>query len=382
MEIKNLKLAADRIKKAIKAKERIVICGDSDLDGATSVIIMQDAIKSLGGKVSAVYFPNREDEGYGISKESLEYFKTFSPALLLALDFGISNFKEVKLAKKMGFEVVIVDHHEILDKLPQAEIIVDPKQPGDEYPFKQLSAAGIVFKLSEVMLADKMTEILKKNFLELAALSTIADMMPQKSENKIFVEEGLSYLPDSWRPGVKAFLEIEAFAQFPEVSQKVSRIISILNIRDVKDGLPASYRLLVASSLEEAKQIIEILLVKAEERRKKLREIEDEVEKRIQNSREPIIFEGGEDFDLQVISSVASLLCQRYAKPAFLYKKLAKESQGTVRSTKEVNCVTLMKACADLLLTYGGHPPAAGFRIKNENLEKFKECLINNINAQ
>lgn len=382
MEIKNIGKAADRIKKAIKGKERIILYGDADLDGATAVIILQDSIKSLGGEVSAVYFPDRETEGYGITEKGLDSLKSKAPALLISLDCGIGNFKEVKLANKMGFEVVIIDHHEILDKLPRAQIIVDPKQEGDEYPFKAFSAAGVVFKLSEVLLGDKLTEGLRRNFLELVALSTIADMMPQKSENRIFVEEGLSYMENSWRPGIKAFLETEAFKKYPSVNQKVSQIISILNIRDVKSALPASFRLLVCSSLEEAKEIIRGLLEKAEARRKKIREIEDEVERRLEENKEPIIFEGGEDFDLQLISSVASAVSQRYSKPAFLYKKMEKESHGTVRSPKEVNSVSLMKKCSKLLLTYGGHPQAAGFRLKNANLEKFKECLIKNIVVQ
>jgi len=379
MEIKNIGKAADRIKKAIKGKERIILYGDADLDGATAVIILQDSIKSLGGEVSAVYFPDRENEGYGITEKGLDSLKSKAPALLITLDCGIGNFKEVKLASKMGFEVMIIDHHEILDKLPQVQIIVDPKQEGDEYPFKGFSAAGVVFKLSEVLLGEKLTEILRRNLLELVALSTIADMMPQKSENRIFVEEGLSYIENSWRPGIKAFLETEAFKKYPSVSQKVSQIISILNIRDVKSALPASFRLLVCSSLEEAKEIISGLLKKAEARRKRIREIEDEVERRLQENKEPIIFEGGNDFDLQLISSVASTVSQRYSKPAFLYKKMEKESHGTVRSPKEVNSVSLMKKCSKLLLTYGGHPQAAGFRLKNANLEEFKECLINQI---
>lgn len=147
MEIKNLKKVADRIKKAIKNKERIILYGDADLDGSSSVIILQESIKNLGGQVAAVYFPDREIEGYGISKDGLEYLKRFSPALLITLDCGISNIKEVSLAKKMGFSVIIIDHHEILDKIPKAEIVVDPKQKGDR-SFKGFANAGLTFRLS------------------------------------------------------------------------------------------------------------------------------------------------------------------------------------------------------------------------------------------
>jgi len=378
MEIKNLKKAARRILKAIKDKEKIILYGDADLDGATSVIILQDSIKSLGGKISAVYFPDREIEGYGITEKGLIFLGKEAPALLVALDCGIGNFKEAKLAKDFGFEVMIIDHHEILDKLPEAKIIVDPKQKDDRYPFKGLSCAGLTFKLSEALLGNKLTESLRKNFLELVALATIADMMPQESENKIFTEEGLSFLGNSWRPGIKAFLEAEPFKKYPDINQKVYKIISILNIRDVKNGLPASFRLLSSYSLEEAKGIIEELLGKTEARKEKIKEIEAEVEKRLKGKDEPIIFEGDADFDLILISSVASTICQRYLKPVFLYKKMIKESHGTVRTPKQINGVSLMKKCSEYLLTYGGHPQAAGFRLKNGNLEKFKECLIKN----
>ena len=159
-EIKNLKKAADRILKAIKKKEKIILYGDADLDGTASVIITEEAIRNLGGTISAFYFPDRETEGYGLTEKALDLLKKESPALLIVLDCGIGNVKEVSLAKKLGFKVVIIDHHEALDKLPSAEIIVDPKQKSDKYPFKKLACAGIAFKLAEAVLGKKMTESL------------------------------------------------------------------------------------------------------------------------------------------------------------------------------------------------------------------------------
>lgn len=377
-EIKNLKKVAQRIKKAIKDKEKIVIYGDADLDGVTSVIILEESIKTLNGKIAAIYFPDREIEGYGITEIGLDFLKEHSPALFIALDCGIGNFKETKLAKKLGFEVIIIDHHEVLDKLPEADIVVDPKQKGDKYPFKDFSAAGIVFKLSELLLKNKMSESLRRTFLELVALSTIADMMPRISENKVFIEKGLSSLEKTFRPGIKAFLEIEPFKDYPDLNQKVSKIISILNIRDVKARLPASFRLLTSPSLVEAKKIIKGLLVKSKIRKEKIEKMIGEVEKRIADKVEPIIFEGDSSFELILLSSVASIICREYQKPTFLFKKLAKESQGTVRVPSGINSVALMKKCAKYPLTFGGHPQASGFRIKNENVEKFKKCLLKN----
>jgi len=401
MEIKNLKKVAQRILKAVKLEEKIILYGDADLDGAAAVIILKETIKNLGGKIATIYFPDRELEGYGITEKGLNYFKAELPfmearrkkktkfsspklgkkALLVSLDCGIGNFKEVVMAKKLGFEVIIIDHHQILDKLPEASIIVDPKQKGDKYPFKEFATAGIVFKLSELLLKNIMTDLLRENFLELVALATIADMMPQEEENKIFIEEGLKSLENSWRPGIKAFFAphlkegwgVESFEDF---NQKVSKIISILNVRDVENSLPASFRLLTSSSLEESKVLVEKLLKKSELRKEKIKEIMERIEEKILREAEQIIFMGGPDWEFTLISSVASIICQRYQKPTFIFKKLEKESIGTVRTPAGIDSVSLMKKCKKYLLTYGGHSLASGFRIKNENLEKFRECLM------
>ena len=378
-EIKNLKKAAERILEAIKKKETILLYGDADLDGASSVIILKETINSLGGKVSAVYFPDREIEGYGITQTGLKFLKKHVPALLIAVDCGIGNFKEIKLAKKLGFEVMLIEHHEVLDKLPQAEIIVNPKQKGDNYPFKGLATVGIVFKLSELILGNKIKGVLKSTFLELVALATLADMMPRQSENKLFITEGLSLLKKTFRPGIKVFFETEIFKNSFDFIQKVYKMISILNVRDVKNRFPASYRLLTASAPEEAEKIVKILFKKGKIRKEKIERIVEEVEKIIKGIPGPIIFEGDAAFDLILVSSAASIICQKYQRPTFLYKKMEKESQGTVRTPKDTDAVELMKKCKKYPLTYGGHPRAAGFRIKNSNLEKFKKCLINNL---
>jgi len=376
VEIKNLKKVAQRILKAIKKKERIILYSDSDLDGTTALIILKETIKNLGGNISAVYFPDRETEGYGITEKGLNYLKKFSPCLLISLDLGIGNFKEVKLAKKLKFEVIIIDHHEILDKIPEAEIVVDPKQKGDKYPFKEFATVGIIFKLSEILLKDKMTDLMRRNFLELTAMATIADMMPQKEENKIFIEEGIKTLENSFRPGIKTFFEMDLFEDFPNFERKLSKIISILNVRDVEQGKPASYRVLISSSSEESGKIIKRLLEKNEFRREEIANIVKEIEEGILLETSPIIFEGSCDWDFALISAAASIICHRYQKSTFLFKKLEKESIGTIRASSGINSVNLMKKCSKYLLTYGGHPAASGFRLKNENLEKFKECLI------
>jgi len=376
MEIKNLRKAASRILKAIKSKEKIILYGDADLDGVTSVIILKECIKTLGGEVLAIYFPDRENEGYGISEKALIYFKKDAPALFLALDCGIGNFREVKLAKELGFEVIIIDHHEILEKLPEASIIIDPKQKGDKYHFKHFATVGLVFKLSEVLLKKKMTKNLRKDFLELVALGTIADMMPKTGENEILIAEGLSSLESSWRPGIQALLALEPFKSLTLI-QRVFKINSLLNVRDIQNRLPAAFRLLTSSSEIEARKLAEKLFKKGLQRKEKIKEITEEVKKRIfGKEKEPIIFEGDASWEVPLLGVAASMLARDYKKPVFLFKKIGEEIQGGIRAPAGFNLVEAMKSCSKNLITYGGHPQAAGFRIKNEHLGEFKKCLF------
>lgn len=383
--IKNLDKTAKRILKAVERNEKIIIYGDSDMDGTASVIILQEAVKNLGGKNTQIYFPDRENEGYGISEKALENLKKFLPCILISLDLGIGNWKEVKIARKMGFEIIIIDHHEILEKLPKANIVVDPKQKGDKYPFKQLATAGLVFKLAELLfensprafLRGKMPEAMRKNFLELSAMATIADMMPKQEDNAIIISEGLNFLKTSWRPGIKILFGLEEFRDL-DLTQKVYKVNSLLNIRDVENNLPASFRILTAQNEEEAEILAEKLRKKGAERKEMIQKILNEIEARIVNSGELIIFEGNEKsaWDIALLGVIASLLAHKFKKPAFLFAKGEKESMASIRAPSGFNVVEAMKGFSKKLITYGGHPQAAGFRIKNENLEDFKNYLI------
>jgi len=365
-EIKNLKKAAQRIQKAVKNKEKIVLYGDADLDGISSVIILKEAIKNLGGAVSQIYFPDRETEGYGLNEDALACLKNQAPALLVLLDCGIGNFAEVKLAKKMGFEVMIIDHHEPLNKLPQASVVVDPKQKGDKYPFKDFASAGVVFRLAEVLLENRLSDSLKNNFLELAALATLADMMPHKDDNLEIINGGLASLKETARPGLKIF---------PEDSQKI--ISACYSGSGTKEHLNECYLLLISISLEQAKSWAENLIKKSYVRQETIKEIVAEIEKKASNKpKDAIIFEGDDFWPVLMMGPAASKICQIYKKPVFLYSQKKGYCQGAVRTPAGVNGVKVMTHCSKFLETYGGHPQAGGFRIKEKDLEKFKTCLM------
>lgn len=375
-KIKNIEKASERIKKAAENHERIILYGDSDLDGVSSVVILGEAIKSLGGQVDLTMFPDRENDGYGVNTRALGLLKDQSPALFITLDLGIANVKEISALNDIGHEVIVVDHHEPLDTLPAASIIVDPKQKGDESAMTYVCNGGLTYLLAKEMLGDSFSDMLRNSFLELAALATISDMVPQIGENKIIIEQGLRSLKNTFRPGLRAFIDIMGEGEV--AAGGFTKIISAFNAAESVNFNNDSYALLTSHSPEVARELAESLIGKTQFKQQKIREITEEVERRIaKNPADPIIFEGDPAWKLTLAGPVSSIISQRYEKPTFIFKKGDDESCGSVRLFQDnQNSVEAMKTCADLLLTFGGHAKASGFRLKNENLEKFKEGLI------
>jgi len=373
-KIKNIEKAAERIRKAVKNNERIILYGDSDLDGISSVVILEEAIKGIGGHVDCAFFPDRENDGYGINPKALEMLKEKAPALFITLDLGIGNIKEVDMANKIGFEVIVVDHHEPLFAIPKASIIVDPKKKTDSYPFKGLANIGITYNLCLEILGDKISKSLKNSFLELAALGTIADMVPQVEQNQEIIEQGLRSLKNTFRPALRAFLDILGDGRVFE--QSMPKIITALNAAESLNFENESYILLTCSDKKKCKEIAQKLLDKNAYKQTQIKNIVSEVERRIsQNPDSPTVFYGDPSWKLTLAGPVASIICNKYEKPAFIYKKMDKESCGSVRNPKGTNSVDAMKECDAFLMTYGGHAQASGFRVKNENLDKFEKCL-------
>jgi len=373
-EIKNLKRIANRILEAIKNQEKVILYSDADPDGVCAAIILKESLEQLGLNPAKIYFPDREKEGYGILKSALIELAKYSPAIFVTLDCGIGNAKEVALVNEMGFEVIIIDHHEPLPEFPPASIICDPKQKEDTYPFKELATTSIVYKLSRLLFSSLEREYRPERFLELTALATLADQMPLRGENRKLVKEGILALQFTERVGLQALMKLTNFEDSNQIEAR-QKIIAPLNASGTEDHSNEAYLLLVEDNFERAKKRAQKLLEKVKLRRTEIRRIYQEVEKRIDPS-QSIIFEGDESWPLVFLGAVASRICYKYEKPVFLFKKNSKESPGAVRMPEGLNGVKAMIECRKVLKTYGGHPPAAGFRLKNENLEKFKECLI------
>ncbi|MEA2092875.1 MAG: DHH family phosphoesterase [Patescibacteria group bacterium] len=366
--MKNLKEVSCRIREAVENNEKIVLFSDSDLDGITSAIMLEKSIALLGGK-SVVYNNNIEKEGRGLTEVAVNSIKEEAPALLITMDCGISNFRGVKKANSSGFQVIVIDHHQTHDRLPEASLILDPMQEDDNYPFKKMANAGIVYKLSKEILKEKFSEK-EREFLELTTLATFADMMPKEGDNLKIIKKGLESLKNPVNLGLKILKK--------NLSEEklIEKAVFLLNNTRHLEKTTTGYHFLIEKKEEKAKEIAEELKDYYKERQILIKKAEEEIEKEILPD-EPIIFMKG-NFPPFLTGTVATRVIRKHKKPVFIYIVENGYARGSVRVPFGDDAVDMMKKCKHLLENFGGHAPAAGFRLKEDNLEEFKKCLINN----
>lgn len=397
MKIKNLDLAAERIRQAVNNGEQIVLFADSDLDGMASAVIIKETIDNLVSALppqnkknypaTLAFFPDRRNEGYGLNDKALSFIKAKRDSetrktLLITLDCGITNYAEIQDAKQSGFDVIVVDHHmPVGGQLPGANIIVDPKQLGDDFPFKEYCNAGLAFKLAKEALQEKLPFLLRESLLQLTALATISDMMIEEDENQDFILEGLANLENSERPALKALIEILGPSNFTSTRDMVSKINGVLNSSLMEEHVMLVYNCLIEPNLEVAKSMVGKFIIEHENRQREIVSLTDNLKYTIGDYPPDImIFEGSSQYNIEFLGAVASRLVNYYNKPVFLYQKYNEFSRGTVRVPKGYDAVKAMESSGSLLRTFGGHPAAAGFTVVNENIEKFKEGLLKYFN--
>jgi len=380
MKIKNIEKAAERIVKAVEQGEQIIIYGDSDLDGISSMIILKEAIDNISSiPKNVLAFSPVRSEGHGLNFESLNFIKSKAKSgLIITLDCGITNFDEIKDAKNSGFSVVIIDHHKPLDRIPEdAEIIVDPKQEGDDTGFKEYANVGITFKLAKEILKDKMSPMLEKSFLELVALGTISDMMIEEDENKEWIDKGLEGIQMSQRPAIRSIFSILNPMNFSSKRDMISKVNSALNSSSIDGHIHKTYLFLLENDFDKAEKIAEELMVESDRKQREVAALTNDLIEKVEKQNKSLIFDGSYFWKAEYLGAVASRLSNYFNKPVFLYKKGEKISRGTVRMPKGGDAVKAMENCKNLLMMFGGHAPAAGFTINNENINKFEECLQN-----
>lgn len=387
MKIKNIDKASLRIRQAVEKGEQIVIFGDSDLDGIASMVIVKESIDNLVSILSAkekksfpkilVLSPDRKNEGYGLNVTALQFIKNKTKkGLLILLDCGITNFDEIDEAKNSGFSVIVIDHHKVIDKIPDADIVVDPKQPDDDYPFKDYANVGLAFRLSQELLKEKMSPMLERSFLELVALATISDMMPEVGENSEMIEEGLKNIQTSDRPAIRSLFNLLNPMDFNSLRDMILKVNSALNSSAISEHVPKPYLFLTESDFNKAEETAEELLQESRNKQRQTASLVEILEKTVLGKPvSNIIFEGSPNWESEYLGATASRLVNIFDKPVFLYRKGKDVSRGTVRLPKDLDAVKAMESCKELLVMFGGHAPAAGFTIKNENLDEFRDCL-------
>jgi single-stranded-DNA-specific exonuclease len=381
--------AADRIVAAVRDKRRITIYGDYDVDGVTATSILWHCLQLAGATVD-YYIPSRLEEGYGINCDAIRQLHQEDPRrLLISVDCGITSVKEAALARELGLELLITDHHQMCDTLPDAVGLVHPRLPGSEYPFPHLCGAGVAFKLAWGIcqrLGDgrkaspQMREFLK-SAVGLAAIGTVADVVPLLGENRILVRYGLATLLERSTPGLKALLKVAKLGANKS-----------LDAEDIGFGIAP--RINAAGRLGQARLAVELLTTDNAARAEALAEYLDQlnnnrrtVERRMLKQAKEIVAANPEwerhgalviandEWHAGVIGIVANRVAEHYQKPTVL---IALETQtligqGSGRTYGGFDLHSALAACASHLIAFGGHQAAAGMKIASEGIDAFRE---------
>jgi single-stranded-DNA-specific exonuclease len=399
--MKDMDKAIDRLNLAIKNQERIMIYGDYDVDGTTSVALVYSYLKTFYENVD-FYLPDRYREGYGVSTQGIEYAAENNFKLIIALDCGIKSIDKVALAKESGIDFIICDHHRPGEVLPAAVAVLDPKRSDCEYPFKELSGCGIGFKLiSGYAQYNHIPFDDVERYLDLVAISTAADIVPIVDENRVLVHYGLKRLNYHTRHGIRAILEMERVPIFhddnadgtrtPHYNLTVNDLVFIIGPRINAAGRIHDARhavdLLIADNTTDALSHSIRIKEHNDERKNLDIKITQEALDIIQadplfsRKKSTVLFNNA--WHKGVIGIVASRLTERYYRPTIILTESNGMATGSARSVKDFDIYNAIETCADLLEQFGGHMYAAGLTMKIENIEKFterfEECVANTI---
>ena len=371
--------AVERLRCAIREREKILIYGDYDVDGTTSVVILKTAIELAGG-VADYHVPHRLKDGYGMRPEVVEAAAGEGVRLIVSVDTGIRAAQVVERATALGVDVIITDHHLPEAELPRALAVLNPNRPDCTYPEKNLCGVGVAFKLVQGLIAtldwpaDKVRRV-TESFLKLVAIGTVADVVPLTGENRVIVKHGLSGLRSVRNPGLRALLDVAGFASsIPSATQVAFRIAPRINAAGRMDTANAVIEMFLTSDAARARTLAEQLHALNTERQ------EAEADTLEQCLREPFdasraaLVHCGDDWHRGVLGIVASRVVDRFHRPVFVLSRgddgLA---QGSGRSIPAFHLLEALEAMPDLFLKFGGHAHAAGVTLAAERVAEFRE---------
>ncbi len=378
----DMEKAAERIVAALDKKEKIVIYGDYDVDGITSTAMVYEFLKSLGADV-IYYIPDRRDEGYGINIMAVNKLIKQGMKLLVTVDCGITAIGETEFAKLQGMEVIITDHHTCKERIPTAAVaVVNPKREDDEYEFDALAGVGVAFKLV-LAVAMKMglsTGEYFDKYVDLAAIGTIADVVPLVGENRIIVEKGLQKLDNPARPGIRALLEVAGVADKKINAGTVAFALAPrLNAAGRLGTAVTAVELLLTNEPEDAKKIAEELDSENKDRQSTEQQINNEALEMIAQDaafdKKKVIVLAKEGWHNGVIGIVASRITEMFYKPCILISLADGKGKGSGRSIAEFNLFDALSDSEELLTNFGGHSVAAGLGISESDIDAFTEKI-------
>ena len=372
--MKDMSLAVERIQKAIKKNESIMIFGDYDVDGTSSVALLSLYLESLGLIVTK-YLPDRKKEGYGISIKAIEHAFNKKQKLIIALDCGIKAHKQVEYAKEKGIEFIICDHHNPDKNLPKALAILNPKRKDCVYPYKELCGCGVGFKLIQGIETKQSKDNQIINYLDLVALAIAADVVPLTGENRVLAFIGLQIINSNPRPGIHSLLKKNIKKEYT-ISDLMYYVGPRINAAGRIKHASLALELLTCNEINTAEK----LALEIEELNTLRREIEKDITsqaiEQADNSSEKsnsiVVFNS--DWNKGVIGIVASRLVDNYYKPSVVFCESSKGVlTASARSIKGLDLYLVINQCKDYIDQFGGHKYAAGLTIKKENLEGFKK---------
>ncbi|MDH3494561.1 MAG: single-stranded-DNA-specific exonuclease RecJ [Acidobacteriota bacterium] len=374
--LKGMDRAVGRVLKAIDEKEKILIWGDYDVDGTTGTVVLRKALDILGAE-TGYHVPHRFKEGYGVNQPEIEKAKDDGYGLVISVDCGITSFDAVDWATANGMDFIVTDHHLAKERgVPAAFAVVNPNQPGCEYPDKHLAGVGVAFKLAHALLRERGKENLVPYFLKVVAIGTIADVMKLTGENRAIVTIGLRDLPKTVNPGLKALMEVSECRSEMTSYHIGYRIAPRINAAGRMDAAKHVVELLEAEEFRRARELAEYLNTKNLERQKVQAEI---TERAIEETRTigdvRFVVIAGENLHRGVIGLAASKIAEKLHRPAIVLSVEEGMAYGSARSIGDFHLLNALDSCAELFEQYGGHAVAAGMTMKADNIEPVKEAL-------
>ncbi len=376
--MKDMEKAVVRIRKAISQKEKILIYGDYDVDGMTSVAMVYSALKGLGADAS-YYIPNRIEEGYGLNTGAIKRAHREGVNLIITVDCGITSFKEIDYAKSANIDVVVTDHHEILEgRIPNAYAVVNPLQKDCSYPFKHLAGVGIAYKLVKALYDG--TAFFAEDFLDLVSLGTVADIAPLLGENRTLTKYGLGELNRRGRTGLKALMEVSGLNGKDISSGHIGFVLGPRINAMGRVGSPQkALDLLLSDDCDDALVLAKVLNTENRNRQKIEARICEEamskLEREVNFKRHRVIVLASENWHPGVIGIVASRIANRYYRPTIIISLDGKLGKGSGRSIEHFHLFDYLLRCRDHLVGFGGHEAACGITIDKENIDAFREKI-------